>query len=138
MNLGQFYHVSYDMASPYLVCGGLQDNNTWCGPSAVRSRGGIGNDEWFIIGGGDGFVALVDPKDPRVMYSESQNGRMNRVDRVTNERQSIRPEPAAGRAQAPLELGYSDDALAPRSGDDFRRREQALPVARSRVRRGRR
>ncbi len=96
MNLGQFYHVSYDMASPYLVCGGLQDNNTWCGPSAVRSRGGIGNDEWFIIGGGDGFVALVDPKDPRVMYSESQNGRMNRVDRVTNERQSIRPEPAKG------------------------------------------
>jgi len=96
MNLGQFYHVSYDMASPYLVCGGLQDNNTWCGPSAVRSRGGIGNDEWFIIGGGDGFVALVDPRDPRIMYSESQNGRMNRVDRVTNERQSIRPEPAAG------------------------------------------
>ena len=96
MNLGQFYHVSYDMGSPYVVCGGLQDNNTWCGPSAVRSRGGIANDDWFIIGGGDGFVALVDPKDPRVMYSESQNGRMNRVDRVTNERQSIRPEPAAG------------------------------------------
>ena len=71
MNLGQFYHVSYDMASPYLVCGGLQDNNTWCGPSAVRSRAGIGNDEWFIIGGGDGFVALVDPKDPRVLVLAS-------------------------------------------------------------------
>src|SRR3990172_8368868 len=99
MNLGQFYHVSYDMGSPYLVCGGLQDNNTWCGPSAVRSRGGIANDDWFIIGGGDGFVALVDPKDPRVMYSESQNGRMNRVDRVTNERQSIRPEPVAGESK---------------------------------------
>jgi photosystem II stability/assembly factor-like uncharacterized protein len=99
MNLGQFYHVTYDMGSPYVVCGGLQDNNTWCGPSAVRSRGGIGNDEWFIIGGGDGFVALVDPKDARVMYSESQNGRMNRVDRRTNERQSIRPEPAEGEAK---------------------------------------
>ncbi|HJS75742.1 MAG TPA: hypothetical protein VJ921_15725 [Vicinamibacteria bacterium] len=99
MNLGQFYHVSYDMASPYVVCGGLQDNNTWCGPSAVRSRGGIGNDEWFIIGGGDGFVALVDPRDPRIMYAESQNGRMNRVDRLTNERQSIRPEPAEGEAK---------------------------------------
>ncbi|MGH9333094.1 MAG: WD40/YVTN/BNR-like repeat-containing protein, partial [Vicinamibacteria bacterium] len=96
MNLGQFYHVSYDTSSPYVVCGGLQDNNTWCGPSAVRSRGGIANDAWFIIGGGDGFVALVDPKDPRILYSESQNGRMNRVDRVTNERQSIRPEPPAG------------------------------------------
>jgi photosystem II stability/assembly factor-like uncharacterized protein len=99
MNLGQFYHVSYDMGSPYLVCGGLQDNNTWCGPSAVRSRGGIANDDWFIIGGGDGFVALVDPKNPRVLYSESQNGRMNRVDRVTNERQSIRPEVALGESK---------------------------------------
>jgi photosystem II stability/assembly factor-like uncharacterized protein len=116
MNLGQFYHVSYDMGSPYLVCGGLQDNNTWCGPSAVRSRGGIGNGEWFIIGGGDGFVALVDPRDPRVMYSESQNGRMNRVDRVTNERQSIRPEPDAGETKlrwnwdTPMALSPHDPA----------------------------
>jgi photosystem II stability/assembly factor-like uncharacterized protein len=94
--LAQFYHVSYDMQSPYTICGGLQDNNTWCGPSAVRNRDGIGNDEWFIIGGGDGFVGLVDPTDPRILYSESQDGRMNRVDRVTNERKAIRPEPIAG------------------------------------------
>jgi photosystem II stability/assembly factor-like uncharacterized protein len=96
MPLGQFYHVSYDMQSPYTVCGGLQDNNTWCGPSAVRNRDGIGNDEWFIIGGGDGFVGLVDPADPRILYAESQDGRMNRVDRVTNERKAIRPEAPDG------------------------------------------
>ncbi|MGH9940393.1 MAG: WD40/YVTN/BNR-like repeat-containing protein, partial [Blastocatellia bacterium] len=95
-NLSQFYHVSYDLKTPYTVCGGLQDNNTWCGPSAVRSSSGIGNDEWWIIGGGDGFVALIDPSDNRVMYAESQDGRMNRVDRVTNERKPIRPEPAEG------------------------------------------
>ena len=59
----------------------------------VRSYAGIANDDWFIIGGGDGFVALADPDNPRIMYAKSQNGRMNRVDRVTNERQSIRPEP---------------------------------------------
>jgi photosystem II stability/assembly factor-like uncharacterized protein len=96
MNLGQFYHASFDFKTPYTVCGGLQDNNTWCGPSAVRSSSGIGNDEWWIIGGGDGFVALIDPTDSRVMYAESQDGRMNRVDRVTNERKPIRPEPAEG------------------------------------------
>ncbi len=95
-NLGQFYHVSYDMRTPYTVCGGLQDNNTWCGPSAVRSNSGIANDDWWIIGGGDGFVALIDPTDSRIMYSESQDGRMSRVDRVTNERKSIRPEPPEG------------------------------------------
>ena len=96
MPLGQFYHVSYDMQSPYTVCGGLQDNNSWCGPSAVRSDEGSANDDWFIIGGGDGFVALADPTNPRILYAESQDGRMNRVDRVTNERKPIRPEPAEG------------------------------------------
>lgn len=96
MPIGQFYHVTYDMKSPYTVCGGLQDNNTWCGPSAIRTSSGIANDDWFIIGGGDGFQAQIDPTDPRIMYAESQDGRMNRVDRVTNERKTIRPEPEEG------------------------------------------
>ena len=93
MPLAQFYRASFDMQTPYTVCGGLQDNNTWCGPSATRSSRGIVNDDWFIVGGGDGFVALVDPTDSNVLYAESQSGRMNRVDRATNERKAIRPEP---------------------------------------------
>ena len=32
----------------------------------------IVNDDWFSVGGGDGFVALVDPTDPNVLYAESQ------------------------------------------------------------------
>lgn len=94
--VSQFYHIAYDMQTPYNVCGGLQDNNTWCGPSAVRSASGIGLDEWFVINGGDGFQAQMDPTNPRILYAESQDGRMNRIDRVTNERQTIRPEPATG------------------------------------------
>jgi len=61
-------------------------------PSAVRSKAGIANDEWFVVNGGDGFVGLIDPTDPRVIYAESQDGFINRVDRTTNERQNIRPE----------------------------------------------
>ena len=34
MPLGQFYAISADMRKPYYVCGGLQDNGSWCGPSA--------------------------------------------------------------------------------------------------------
>lgn len=90
--VAQFYHVSFDNQTPYTVCGGLQDNDTWCGPSRVRSRDGIGQDEWFTVQGGDGFVALIDPTDPRIIYAESQEGFMARVDRVTNERKSVRPE----------------------------------------------
>jgi hypothetical protein len=34
--VGQFYAISADMRKPYVVCGGLQDNGSWCGPSAKR------------------------------------------------------------------------------------------------------
>jgi len=94
--VGLFYHVSVDMAVPYNLCGGMQDNYDWCGPSSVRGNAGIANHQWTTIQGGDGFVVLQDPTDFRVAYSESQNGNMIRVDRVTGETMSIRPQPADG------------------------------------------
>jgi photosystem II stability/assembly factor-like uncharacterized protein len=90
----QAYHVEFDMQTPYHVCAGLQDNNTWCGPSAVRTNSGIHNDNWYVISGGDGFQPLMDPTDARIVYAESQDGRMSRTDRLTNERTTVRPEPA--------------------------------------------
>lgn len=90
----QAYHVEFDMQTPYHVCAGLQDNNTWCGPSAVRTNSGVNNDDWYVISGGDGFQPLMDPTDARIVYAESQDGRMSRTDRFTNERQTVRPEPA--------------------------------------------
>ena len=53
MDIGQFYHVAYDMEWPYNVYGGLQDNGSWMGPS--HHSGGIGNRHWQVLGGGDGF-----------------------------------------------------------------------------------
>jgi len=90
----QAYHVEFDMQTPYHVCAGLQDNNTWCGPSAVRTNSGVNNDDWYVISGGDGFQPLMDPTDARIVYAESQDGRMSRTDRFTNERTTVRPEPA--------------------------------------------
>jgi photosystem II stability/assembly factor-like uncharacterized protein len=37
MDLGQFYHVGYDMERPYGVYGGLQDNDAFGGPSVTAS-----------------------------------------------------------------------------------------------------
>ena len=87
--LGQFYNISYDMAVPYNVCGGLQDNNTWCGPSR-RENGTLTNAMWFTISGGDGFVTAQDPRDPCTVYSESQGGNMGRSNVCTGERSSLR------------------------------------------------
>jgi photosystem II stability/assembly factor-like uncharacterized protein len=90
--IGQFYDVSYDMNTPYRVCGGLQDNYTWCGPSR-KADGGITNHDWFRVSGGDGFVSQQDPRDPNIVYSESQGGNMGRSNLATGERvQFERPD----------------------------------------------
>jgi hypothetical protein len=94
--VGLFYHVSYDMAIPFNVCGGMQDNYNWCGPSQVRGAAGIANYHWATLQGGDGFVVLQDPGDYRIAFSESQDGNIVRVDRVTGETIGIRPTAAPG------------------------------------------
>jgi photosystem II stability/assembly factor-like uncharacterized protein len=109
--VGQFYAISADMRKPYFVCGGLQDNGSWCGPSATRSTNGILNSDWYRVGGGDGFYTQNDPSDWTVLYSESQDGNTNRVDLRSGRTNSIRPRgpgqpgrggaPAAATAETP-------------------------------------
>jgi len=88
MALGQFYEVSFGMELPYTVCGGLQDNGSWCGPSR-RQRGSITNAMWATVGGGDGFYTLQDPNNPEIIYSESQGGSMGRRNTITGESSSL-------------------------------------------------
>lgn len=89
--IGQFYEIAYDMSKPYKVCGGLQDNDSWCGPSATTNVLGITNDDWYTVAGGDGFYARIDPVDPWIVYAESQDGNIVRRDLRTHEAKSIRP-----------------------------------------------
>lgn len=92
--LSQFYHVSYDMAQPYNVYGGLQDNSTWYAPS--RAASGIQNRDWRSVYGGDGFWAFVDPTDPDYVYAEYQGGHLARINKKTLETKDIKPLPNAG------------------------------------------
>jgi photosystem II stability/assembly factor-like uncharacterized protein len=89
--VGLFYHVGYDMEIPYNVCGGMQDNYDWCGPSATRQSVGILNSDWFQIATGDGFVSVPDLNNSKIIYTETQDGNMQRRDKVTGESKSIRP-----------------------------------------------
>ncbi len=94
--LGQFYHISYDMELPYNVYGGLQDNGSWRGPAYQWVNGGIRNEAWDFIIGGDGFDALPIPGDARYCYAQSQGGMVRRMDLLTGDGKSIRPNPEQG------------------------------------------
>ena len=94
--IGQFYEVEVDSTRDYWVYGGLQDNGTWGGPHRGRHGEGPVNTDWTRISGGDGFVVRVDPENPQLVYSESQNGGMVRRHFGTGERSSIRPKAPRG------------------------------------------
>jgi photosystem II stability/assembly factor-like uncharacterized protein len=121
MPLGQFYAVSVDMRKPYYVCGGLQDNGSWCGPSATRTTNGIVNSDWYRVGSGDGFYTQNDPTDHTILYSESQDGNTSRVDLRAGRSTLIRPRPSAltgrgGGGAAPPETPEPAGAQAQQSG----------------------
>jgi photosystem II stability/assembly factor-like uncharacterized protein len=94
--LGQFYQITADMRSPYTVCGGQQDNDSWCGPSRTLTVAGSLQSYWTeSIGPGDGMYVQIDPTDPDVLYANSQGGNIFKVDRRTGEARSIQPYPVA-------------------------------------------
>ena len=133
--VAQFYAVSADMRKPYFVCGGLQDNGSWCGPSATRSSNGILNSDWYRVGGGDGFYTQNDPSDWTILYSESQDGATNRVDLRSGRSSSIRPRgpgqvgrggPAAATGETPDPAGQA--ALAAQFGFGGNPNGNVVPV----------
>lgn len=89
--LGQFYHINHDMATPYRIYGGMQDNGSWVAPSMVFHGGGIRNEDWQEISFGDGFDVVPLPGDPRYAYSMWQEGNVMKVDLETGASQMIRP-----------------------------------------------
>jgi photosystem II stability/assembly factor-like uncharacterized protein len=99
MAIGQFYHVAIDTKRPYKVYGGLQDNGSWGGPSFSRSGAGPVNEDWFDVGGGDGFHCQVDPGDADQIYSTSQYGAMSRRNLRTGESAAIRAVPERGKVR---------------------------------------
>jgi len=91
MELAEVYEIGYDMRKPYYVYCGLQDNGSWGGPSATLESGGITNSDWYMIGGGDGFYAQVDPNDPETIYSNYQMNGLYRYNQRIQKSKAIKP-----------------------------------------------
>lgn len=106
----QFYDVGIDDAGPfYSVYGGTQDNNTLGGPARTMSASGITNADWFVLIGGDGFHARVDPMDANTVYAEYQYGNLFRYDRRTGEKIAIQPQP--GKGEPPLRWNWDSPLM---------------------------
>src|SRR3989442_1659572 len=109
--------VAADTSVRSMVWGGLGDNNAWWGMRRGRGGGGGGGGgagfggaltgaEWFTVAGGDGEYAVPAPSDSTVLYVDSQNGNVTRVDLKTGVTRSIRPYVSGVQERRPADLQY--------------------------------
>ncbi len=141
----QFYHINYDMQEPYHVCGGLQDNGTWCGPSNSLSgpgdpSGGLGERRRrrrLLRRPGDGQAVA------RLRRRAGRDDHHHRhAERGAQEHLPVSQSRRLGRRrdawpQVPLQLELPDRPLAAGSGNGLLRRQRRLPLARLRAELGR-
>ena len=103
----QFYHVSVDRSFPYRVYGAQQDSsNVWI--KSADDEGVIDQHDWDTAGGGECGFVFADPRDPDIIYSDSENV-INRFNRHTfqSENISVWPFDASGRAASELEHRFN-------------------------------
>lgn len=93
--LGEVYAIGVDMEDPYNVYAGLQDHESWKGPSNSWS-GEVSLEDWVTVGIQDGMYNQVDLSDDRWLYNTYQHGGHFRVDQELRRRVSIRPEAEEG------------------------------------------
>jgi len=108
----QFYRVNTDNQFPYRIYGGQQDNTT----VAILSRtfdGGIGNDDFFSVGGGESAHIAFDPEDPTLVYATTINGTLTEMNVENRRMREIKPYPEFVFGRDSSELRYRANWNAP-------------------------
>jgi photosystem II stability/assembly factor-like uncharacterized protein len=95
--LTQFYKVAVNNAEPfYNIFGGTQDNGSVGGPSATDEREGIANKHWYKTLFADGHQSATDPVHNDIIYAETQQGGLHRIDLTSGEPVMIQPQAQEG------------------------------------------
>jgi photosystem II stability/assembly factor-like uncharacterized protein len=90
--IGQFYRVGLGNDNPYTICGGLQDNNSYCGPSNSLDTAGNTNADWYaIVYDDDGQWAIPDPRNSNIIWSDGQDGALFTYNRTSREYMFTQP-----------------------------------------------
>ena len=106
--LGEFYAVGVDMDEPYNIYGGMQDHDSWKGPSNGWA-GEITLSEWVTVGGGDGMYNSIDPTDSRWVYNNREFGAMWRFDQKLGVQTVITPRREQGKE--PLRFNWTPPVM---------------------------
>lgn len=116
LRVGEVYAIGVDMDDPYNVYGGLQDHDSWKGPSNGRT-GRISLEDWITVGPGDGMYNVVDPTNSRWVYNTRELNQMGRMDQKTGIRTNIMPTRPPGQPRlrfnwiAPIALSPHNPAI---------------------------
>ncbi len=93
--LGEIYALGVDMEDPYNIYCGLQDHDSWKGPSNGWA-GEVSLADWVTVGGGDGMYNCVDPTESRWLFNNREMGAMWRFDQKLGVQTPIMPSRGAG------------------------------------------
>jgi photosystem II stability/assembly factor-like uncharacterized protein len=102
--LGEFYAIGLDMADPYNIYGGLQDHDSWKGPSNGWS-GEVTISDWVTVGEGDGMYNVIDWETGRWVYNCREFGNHTRLDQELGVLERIAPRRPKG--QPPLRYNWT-------------------------------
>lgn len=115
--LAQIYRVGYDDENPYHVCGGIQDNDSYCGPSDSLSPLGIENADWRDVGNdGDGSWVWPQPNDPSSIWNvgvNELNGQLGIFDLKSRQNHDVTPDATDTNGRALAGLEYRSNWEAP-------------------------
>ncbi|MEH3101168.1 WD40/YVTN/BNR-like repeat-containing protein [Sphingomonas adhaesiva] len=101
----QFYHISVDKQVPYRIYGAQQDNTT-VSIASGNTRGPIGQESFWAVGGGESGYVVADPKNPDVVIANSYGNQVTRYDHKTGQLYAIGPFPREAMGWAAKDLEH--------------------------------